>query len=589
MSRRANLMIGAVIASAMTVAVCLNSTQKGAALSTLARLYERETPEPVSLSADGRFALAKHEVDGGFEMQVFEAATRRLVGKYRGKNQQLATWNPVQPILAFVENVPDLGDYSFRVRVWDPLKNVLLPLELPLTFASDRYMRWSPDGTRLAYFVLRSKHQSPDNRVEVVDLNAKPTSFPVFQVDKTTDFAWSHDGNRLAIVDGVAGDVAVVNVAGMTVASPMPAVTRIVADIAVKHVSWPHVGTSLLVSGRATTDDKVGLFLLDQRSNVAQRLPSPLGDVTYPRFLADDQHFVYQAEHEGQTRLVHGDRNGTVAYLSPPGECGPFNVNAQGDAVTAWFTRGDRPKGLFEFRPDRDPVPVFFSPSAEELRFPVPRYIRIPSPEGGIPAILWRPPGKLRGVYIEVHGGGRPGLQMRVTTTAANAHILAQEGVAVLYVNFRGSSGYGQSFLESDREEFAVDDVRSAVAYAKTTLGVAPRQIVLFGISTGSAVALQVAATEETPIGGLVLMSVLAPRASTISPRRSLPRVIRVFHGGRDDKATSSQARATVEKILGRQAFADPAAFNLLPEETHIPRRQASWVHFTQAILSAFP
>jgi dipeptidyl aminopeptidase/acylaminoacyl peptidase len=79
-----------------------------------------------------------------------------------------------------------------------------------------------------------------------------------------------------------------------------------------------------------------------------------------------------------------------------------------------------------------------------------------------IPAWVYRPakdrfPGK-RPVYVSIHGG--PEGQSRPTFLASNNHLLDELGVALIYPNVRGSSGYGKTFLKMDNGRLREDSVK---------------------------------------------------------------------------------------------------------------------------------
>ena len=82
-----------------------------------------------------------------------------------------------------------------------------------------------------------------------------------------------------------------------------------------------------------------------------------------------------------------------------------------------------------------------------------------------IPAILYRPrqssPDHRVPAIVWVHGG--PGGQSRRGYTAQLQH-LVNHGYAVLAVNNRGSSGYGEKFFHMDDRRHGDDDLKDVTA-----------------------------------------------------------------------------------------------------------------------------
>ena len=83
---------------------------------------------------------------------------------------------------------------------------------------------------------------------------------------------------------------------------------------------------------------------------------------------------------------------------------------------------------------------------------PEPELVRWPSFDGRqISGFLYRPPARFTGrrpVIVNIHGG--PEGQSRPTFLGRSNYYLNEMGVAVVFPNVRGSSGYGKTFLQLD-------------------------------------------------------------------------------------------------------------------------------------------
>ena len=90
-----------------------------------------------------------------------------------------------------------------------------------------------------------------------------------------------------------------------------------------------------------------------------------------------------------------------------------------------------------------------------------------------ISAFLYLPPGHQKGApvpfIVDYHGG--PESQSRPSFLARNNYYLNELGVALLYPNVRGSSGYGKTFLSLDNgrlREDSVKDMGTAIDWMAT-------------------------------------------------------------------------------------------------------------------------
>jgi dipeptidyl aminopeptidase/acylaminoacyl peptidase len=115
-----------------------------------------------------------------------------------------------------------------------------------------------------------------------------------------------------------------------------------------------------------------------------------------------------------------------------------------------------------------------------------------------ISGFLYRPPTKFSGkrpVIIGLHGG--PQTQTRPTFAGRVNYYINELGVAVIYPNVRGSSGYGKTFLKLDdglRREDAHKDIGALLDWIKLQPDLDADRVMVFGESYGGYLALAVAA-----------------------------------------------------------------------------------------------
>lgn len=131
--------------------------------------------------------------------------------------------------------------------------------------------------------------------------------------------------------------------------------------------------------------------------------------------------------------------------------------------------------------------------------FVEPKLIRWKSFDGlSISGFLYPPPAKFtekRPVVIDIHGG--PEYQFQPYYQGQTNYYMNELGVALIYPNIRGSSGYGKEFLKLDNgylRENAYKDIGALLDWIKTQPNLDADRIVVTGASYGGHMALAVAA-----------------------------------------------------------------------------------------------
>ena len=124
-------------------------------------------------------------------------------------------------------------------------------------------------------------------------------------------------------------------------------------------------------------------------------------------------------------------------------------------------------------------------------RFVEPQVVQLKSFDGLlISALVYRPdPAKFPGrrpVLVNIHGG--PEGQSRPMFQARNNYYLNELGVAIVYPNVRGSTGYGKTYLALDngfKREDSVRDIGAVLGWIKTQATLDPDRIGVIGGSYG--------------------------------------------------------------------------------------------------------
>jgi dipeptidyl aminopeptidase/acylaminoacyl peptidase len=159
-----------------------------------------------------------------------------------------------------------------------------------------------------------------------------------------------------------------------------------------------------------------------------------------------------------------------------------------------------------------------------------------------ISGFLYRPPAKFKGkrpVIIDIHGG--PDEQYRPTYNHEENYFLNALGVAKIYPNVRGSTGYGKTFAHLDdglRREDAVKDIGALLDWIKAQPYLDSDRVMIEGGSYGGYLALSAAYTYSDRIRGTVsdsgITSLLSDAEHTDAWRRDIERL--EFGDERDPK-----------------------------------------------------
>jgi dipeptidyl aminopeptidase/acylaminoacyl peptidase len=166
--------------------------------------------------------------------------------------------------------------------------------------------------------------------------------------------------------------------------------------------------------------------------------------------------------------------------------------------------------------------------------FAEPILMHWPSFDGrDISGFLYRPPARFKGkrpVLISVHGG--PENQFTPYYLGRWNYVLDQLGIALLYPNIRGSSGFGKTFLELDNglhREDALRDLGALLDWIASHPDLDARRVMVTGVSYGGYMALSMASAYSDRIRGAI--DIVGPSnlvtflETTAAYRRDLRRV----------------------------------------------------------------
>jgi dipeptidyl aminopeptidase/acylaminoacyl peptidase len=348
------------------------------------------------------------------------------------------------------------------------------------TDGKSRYLSplWSNDGKLLAY--TSNARNGRDSDLYVADPAVPGSERKVAEWQGSWSPAdWSPDDKRLLMVEEISANETYlhwVDVATGQVHTLTPRAKKGETTISWQGALWAKDGRSLFV-----TTDRDSEFLrlarldIDSGKLTVLTADTPWDVETFD--LSDDgTRLAFFVNEDGFSRL-HAIDVATGASLPapelPPGSSFSSLAFRPGSHEVAFSMSWARaPYDVFSYdfdakRMERWTASEVGGLNAEQLA--VPKLVRFPTfdeeapgKKRTIPAFVYMPradkfPGK-RPVFINIHGG--PEGQTRPDFLGSNNYFIDELGVAMIYPNVRGSSGYGKSYLKLDNWEKREDSVK---------------------------------------------------------------------------------------------------------------------------------
>jgi dipeptidyl aminopeptidase/acylaminoacyl peptidase len=333
---------------------------------------------------------------------------------------------------------------------------------------------WSKDGLRLAY--ASTARNGNDTDIWVLDPD-KPEERRLVCENKGGGWAavdWSPDGTRLLI-----GEYVSANDSHLWLADPGSGQRERLTPLSETPVSrggarFSKSGTELFL-----TSDETGEFKQLGRMTLADRKFIPMTadipwDVESFDLSPDGSTIAFVTNEEGASRLrflATGDAPSPAPPALPPGVISGVEWSADGSAVGFSMTSARSPADAWSCDPATGQVTRWTESEAGGLDTSVfiePETVRLKSFDGvAVSGFLYTPdsvkfPGP-RPVLINIHGG--PEGQSRPIFQARNNYYLNEMGVALLFPNVRGSTGYGKTFLALDNGFKREDSVKDIGAF----------------------------------------------------------------------------------------------------------------------------
>jgi dipeptidyl aminopeptidase/acylaminoacyl peptidase len=187
-----------------------------------------------------------------------------------------------------------------------------------------------------------------------------------------------------------------------------------------------------------------------------------------------------------------------------------------------------------------------------------PELVKWPSTEGAqITGFLYKPPQRFTGkrpVIVNIHGG--PEAQSRPGFIGRNNYFLNELGVAIIYPNVRGSSGFGKTFLKADdgvTRHRSYQDLGALLDWIKARPDLDGDRILVTGGSYGGHMTLVAATQYNDRIRASVAVAAISSLVSNLEHTESYRRDLRRAEYGdeRDPKVRQYMTELSPMALAG--------------------------------------
>ena len=377
---------------------------------------------------------------------------------------------------------------------------------------------WSPRGDRIVYAAQHGSGEDARTAITLVDPMhpQRARTLATFQHGRYEGFHFSRDARRIAFVERTSAAESHVWVID-TLTGSRGRVTPLSQGKPVSYAS-PQFSRD----GRA-------LFVLSDRDSEFRRLAFvPLGpgrervlaaahahDVDAFEMAWDPNRIAFTTNEDGTDVLRFLDA-GTFAELPRPPlfdavidslEWRP-GTDELAFRVSSARTAGD----VFSYRLAENRLVRWTNGNNPEVNtrdLAEPQLVKWKSFDGReVSGFLYAPPARFTGprpVLVILHGG--PALQAKPGFIGRSNYLVSELGVALLYPNVRGSSGFGKSFAAADdgrRREDAVRDVGALLEWIAARKELDAKRVVLAGASYGGYLSLAASAAYADRVAGTI-------------------------------------------------------------------------------------
>jgi dipeptidyl aminopeptidase/acylaminoacyl peptidase len=400
---------------------------------------------------------------------------------------------------------------------------------------------WSNAGDRMAFDSTR--RNGADRDIYIVDAKDPVTTRLLLTLEGGgwSPQDWSPDDSKLAVLEEISVNETYLWVADVATGTKTLVTPKSEGEpVAYGAAQWSADGKGLWVTTDRDSEFR-RLAYLDLASGAHRYLLSDVPwDVDIFDVSPDGRTIAAVTNEDGISRLRLIDAasgNARAVPALPVGVIGTLGWHENGRDIGLSLSSARSPLDVYSVDASSGKVERWTESETGGLNaatFAEPELVRWPTFDGRtISGFLYRPAAKFTGrrpVVINIHGG--PEAQFQPGFLGRSNYYLNELGVAILYPNVRGSSGYGKSYLLLDngrRREDSVKDIGSLIDWIATRPDLDASRIMVTGGSYGGymtlASATHFAAKIRASLAVVGISSFVTFLENTEDYRRDLRRV----------------------------------------------------------------
>jgi dipeptidyl aminopeptidase/acylaminoacyl peptidase len=427
-------------------------------LATLLRVAQVDTGLPFAVSPDGRKVAFAWNKTGTWEIYELDISARRFEDREArivsgGEGAKFSPhYSPDGNRLAFALD-PD-GSEAYHIVLHNLEANARVAFHAGTTSAQQPNFAFSPDGQSLAVlsdergqFALYLLSMKTGEKKLLLDIQR-----PIW------DVTWSPDGKWIAVE------------------AEMEASDRGIFVIDVEHGTWRQLELenrglnaqqpawspdSKFLAFSAESGEWFDIGLYEVEANEISWLTEGTGDDTSPCWSVDGKRMAWLHSRGVVNRLVVYEEGQPIQQYQVATGIHHFPRFVSDNEILLVFESPRQPPDLWSLKLDGTFTQLTNS-LPEELRaapFRMPEAVSYESEGTSVPALLYRGDGEC--AVVNIHGG--PNWHVQFLWDPLMAH-MASRGWTVLAPNYRGSTGYGRTWQSASRFDMGGVDTRDCAA-----------------------------------------------------------------------------------------------------------------------------